>query len=517
MRVRWEGTADEWALAGPVIGRGTEATIYPVSGRPGMAAKVFHTSTGERADKIAALLAAPPAARWAQGHPVLAWPVGRLVAASSPTTVVGYLMPRVARARPLTDFCDPVARRLACPLFHHGYLLRTARNLAAAVQVVHEAGYVVGDLTESNVLVSSQALVTLIGVDGFQVRGPGRTYRCRAPRPDYTPPELQGSSPSHVDRRPEHDAFGLAVLIFQVLMQGIHPFDGVGTQEASLVARIAAGHFAYSFDRDVPVRPAPHAPPWEVLAPELQELFWRCFDEGQTRPESRPTAAQWREALDEADGRLEACGKNAQHVFPRGLDRCTWCALAEAEGRDPFPSIQEVQAAQRDRVLARPLPPPGAPEPAPAPAAAAGSGLGRLGASVERRPWLVWLGVVAAATMAGLLWALSNAPESAEVSPPAAVQPPVSRPAPEARPAPPEPDPAEAARLDLAEYRQAQEKYRQALQACNQVVQEQRRGLKTPQDVTEAARAVQQAWDHLQQAKRRLHEKVYGPEPAPGK
>jgi hypothetical protein len=112
--------------------------------------------------------------------------------------------------------------------------------------------------------------------------------------------------------------------------------------------------------------------------------------------------------------------------------------------------------------------------------------------------------------MAGLLWALSNASTPAEVPAPS-VRTPTTAPEPQGNPAAEEPDPAEAARQDLAEYRQAQEKYRQALQAYNQLVQEQRRGLKSAQEVAEASRLVQHEWDQLQKAKRRVHEKVYGP------
>ena len=69
----------------------------------------------------------------------------------------------------LFDVYNPGTRLQVCPLFHHGYLLRTARNLAAAVRAVHERGHVIGDLNESNILVNSMALVTLVDTDGAGV------------------------------------------------------------------------------------------------------------------------------------------------------------------------------------------------------------------------------------------------------------------------------------------------------------------------------------------------------------
>ena len=55
----------------------------------------------------------------------------------------------------------------------------------------------------------------------------GSYYRCPVGKPEFTPPELQGRLFAHLDRAPEHDLFGLAVLIFQLLMEGTHPFAGV--------------------------------------------------------------------------------------------------------------------------------------------------------------------------------------------------------------------------------------------------------------------------------------------------
>ena len=59
------------------------------------------------------------------------------------------------------------------------------------MRALHERGYVVGDVNESNILVNRGALVTLIDTDSFQVRSAEQVYRCRVGKPEYTPPELQ--------------------------------------------------------------------------------------------------------------------------------------------------------------------------------------------------------------------------------------------------------------------------------------------------------------------------------------
>src|SRR5262249_48651028 len=157
----------------------------------------------------------------------------------------GFLMPRIDNARGINEFYIPKARQQQCPLFHYGYLMRTARNLAAAVRSVHDRGYVVGDLSGANLFVTSQALVTLLDTDSFQVRTAEKIFRCRVGTPEYTPPELINARFADVDRGPEHDTFGLAVLIFQLLMQGTHPYAGIYTGEgepAPIPKRIIRGH-----------------------------------------------------------------------------------------------------------------------------------------------------------------------------------------------------------------------------------------------------------------------------------
>src|SRR5207249_1467726 len=100
-------------------------------------AKVYHRPAPEHADKLAAMLAAPPADPGAgSGHVSIAWPVDRLLSTTDAARVVGYLMPRVQNVRLIQEFYNPRARLQACPLFHYGYLLRTARNLAISVRAL---------------------------------------------------------------------------------------------------------------------------------------------------------------------------------------------------------------------------------------------------------------------------------------------------------------------------------------------------------------------------------------------
>jgi DNA-binding helix-hairpin-helix protein with protein kinase domain len=225
------------------LGAGGEARVYALPQQGALLAKIYHTPTPARARKLAAMLANPPDDPMAgQQHISIAWPVDLLQAVPS-RAVVGFVMPRVTGVQSIIDFYNPMTRRQRCPLFNYAYLHRTAHNLAATVRAIHARGYVIGDVNESNILVTDRALVTLVDTDSFQVRDfhTGVVYRCPVGREEFTPPELQGQSFEQIDRAPEHDLFGLSVLLFQLLLEGTHPFAGVfrgtGTDGSSTLNR----------------------------------------------------------------------------------------------------------------------------------------------------------------------------------------------------------------------------------------------------------------------------------------
>jgi hypothetical protein len=332
-----------------VLGTGGQARVFPVEGHPEWAAKVYHKPDFRHATKLAVMVANPPEDPMAaRGHASIAWPLDLLV--DSGGSVAGFLMPRVNGTRPIIDYFNPKTRRKACPGFNYFYLLRTARNLAAALHAIHSRGYVVGDLNDANILVSQTALVTLVDTDSFQVQDSqsGECYRCPVGRLEYSAPEVlarvsQGLSFASLDRKAEQDLFGLAVLLFQLLMEGTHPFAGVylGAADAPTYSeRILAGHFAYYQGQEKPYQPAPLAPPFELLHPFLQQTFMECFVEGQKQPGARHGAMAWVRLLDEVAREVVYCQANGQHAYWPHLKSCPWCERkARLGGRDPFPAL----------------------------------------------------------------------------------------------------------------------------------------------------------------------------------
>lgn len=348
------------------LGIGGEATVYGLPDQPFLAAKVYHRPTQAHARKLELMLEHPPGDPMAeQGHCSIAWPVDLLRPPGRRRRAVGYLMPKVVRTCPVIDVYSPHARLRQRPWFDYQRLMRTGYNLAKTVSAVHDAGYVIGDLNHTNILVSDGALVTLIDTDSFQVRDPrtGEVHRCPVFTPEFTPPELQRPASWKEHRSPEHDCFGLAVLIFLLLMGGGHPFAGIydGRGEPPpLAARIAAGHFPYSSRRRVPFHASLFSLPWDTLHYRLRELFLKCFEDGHEDPAVRPSGQAWQEALLKEADSLVTCASNGQHLYAGHLESCPWCQRAEKLGGwDLFPSEGAVARGQHIKSIPVPqtLPP----------------------------------------------------------------------------------------------------------------------------------------------------------------
>ncbi len=335
---------------GECLGQGGEARVFALKSNPDMAAKLYHHPTAERSQKLAVMIAHPPAQLTVNGQPVLAWPTERIFARIDTGPVTGFLMPRVAAGVPAVLLYNTKSRLASQPGFNWRYLVRAAMNLSLTFQKVHDSGYVVGDVNDQGVLVTESAVVALVDCDSFQVTDPrtGQVFRSTVGTSLFTPPELMGRSFAAIDRTQNHDLFGLAVIIYQFLM-GCHPFQ----------VKLPAGQDMFEIEDCIKrglypdVAPAaaqsPASPPLYVLPRTTRALFRAAFG---LAGDDRPTAAMWTQELWSIDRSLRLCATNANHYFSSHLTNCPWCdRAASLGGRDAFPSAD---AIRRGDHLARP-------------------------------------------------------------------------------------------------------------------------------------------------------------------
>ncbi len=352
---------------GPPLSRGGQGTIHVVRGVPERVLKRFHESELARVsdleERLRAMVAHRPEGwRETSGHTMLAWPSDVVLDGDR---FVGHVMPRLRLADVVelhvlanpSDRRDPGGSTPAwVRSFTWRHLVRTGANLALATDVLHRSGYVVGDFNERNILVRSDTRVTLVDCDSMQVPNPvsGVPFLCGVGRAEFTAPELLDVDIRTTPRRASSDLFALAVHVFQLVMEGVHPFDGVwhGDGEKPRHHELAReGMFTYAGDPLLSPRPA--AMPFELLPGEIRELFTRAFVLGARDPDARPTGREWHDALGRCAADLRTCAVVGRHVHPPHLPTCPWCAQsrrAAASRPEPGGPAAPTTARRRRRV-----------------------------------------------------------------------------------------------------------------------------------------------------------------------
>lgn len=306
MSTYYDKQGNKLRLGTKPLGGGGEAEVYNIVGIKTECAKIYKSPTKEQYQKLRAMIKNPPTdPMLSKGHRSIAWPLRLLFMDEKKRKFAGFVMPKLSRKsfNSLLQYSNPDNRNKK---FHGKFtwyhLLNTARNLASAVAAIHDRGYVIGDIKEVNILVSSDTLTTIIDCDSFQVTdtSTGKVYRCPVGTPEFTPPQFFGKTFADTDKTIEYDSFGLAVLVFKLLMEDYHPFGGkwLLSTSTTINEKIKNGLFPYGRKlREIDVPPT--APPFEMLHPEIQKLFSRCFVDGHTDPSKRPTAHDWFNVLRE--------------------------------------------------------------------------------------------------------------------------------------------------------------------------------------------------------------------------
>lgn len=314
---------------GKELGKGGEGSVYEVTNRPDIVAKVYHKRiTADRALKIEAMVAM----KTDRLLSLTAWPVELLRTLGG--NPCGLLMPKVSGYKDIHYLYSPKSRKVEFPNADWRFLIRSAANTARAFAVIHDAGCVIGDVNHGGVTVSDKATVKLIDCDSFQVFARGRKFLCEVGVPTFTPPELQGKTFHGVVRTPNHDNFGLAILIFHLLFMGRHPFAGrfLGRGEMSLEQAITECRFAYGANRaSVQMAPPPNMPDITSVSQPVALLMERAFSRAAANG-LRPTAREWITVLEGLEKQLKQCGVNVSHHYVNGLQTCPWCHIEAATG-----------------------------------------------------------------------------------------------------------------------------------------------------------------------------------------
>lgn len=331
-----------YSVIEPAIGKGGEGSVYGLSGMPDYVLKVFKDDkrTESRHRKLLTMVGTSLSPSAMQQ---ITWPVDVVYQNG---LFVGYVMPAIKNNEDLNVMYSD---KYICTLSEK---ITIAKNLCAAINAVHNAGQVCGDLNPKNIGVDPQsARVTLVDTDSYHITdsASSRVYRCEVGLPEYLPKEIQEkmkngqtlASTSLPTFSKYSDLFALAVHIFALLMNGCHPFACARNNKTNIgplsqsqpsvvvpqpIDNIVNGFFPFYTKKTGFTTPR-YAPEFDSLPQNIQNLFIRAFVNGHSNPTQRPDTVEWYKALTDMQQNLTVCNKNKNHMYSSHLKKCIWCEL----------------------------------------------------------------------------------------------------------------------------------------------------------------------------------------------
>ena len=324
---------NEKITLGALLNKGGAAgSIYVDATHEGSVAKIFHQK--EHSDtnrkKLQAMLHNRPDIPNRTHNDVeyiqISWPTALLE--DEQGFCVGYLMPLIdtKRAISLDHLIQKAVRKKLGISDKYVNRLYAAYNLTSVVAALHACGHYIVDLKPSNVSIYKKTmLVAMFDCDGFSIKGENDArYPAEFVSEEYIYPE--GMKQTCAEMGEEQDKFALAVIIFKLLNEGIHPFSGVPRKNENMLSiqeRIANYHYAYGIWPDSYQAPHPYSI-HDYFDKTTMNLFERAFNKGS----ERPSAIEWQQHLDYLINHRKQCKKDRNHIYftPKG---CGLCMVAE--------------------------------------------------------------------------------------------------------------------------------------------------------------------------------------------
>lgn len=305
---------------GELINKGGAAgKIYLNASNPNQVAKIFHNrnKSSTNRQKLEAMLLNrphfPAAVKDGINYVQIAWPEALLEDENG--FCVGYLMPfiKMSEAVSLDHLMQKAIRKKLHLPENYAYRIFAAYNLASMVTALHKCGHYIVDMKPSNVSVyKDNMMVAMVDSDGFSIKGERNRYPAEFVSEEYICPE--GMAQACDEMGEEQDKFALAVIIFKLFNNGIHPFSGVPRKNdedmLTIQNRIEQYHYAYGLWPDTYQAPHPYTI-HEYFDKQTLELFERAFSKGG----NRPSAYEWQEHLWKLMHNLKTCKKDPNHAY----------------------------------------------------------------------------------------------------------------------------------------------------------------------------------------------------------
>ncbi len=302
-----------------LLGEGGEGRIYLVEGQD-LACKVYFPDrvTEDKRKKLFLMLEKPVRQEG------VCWPLDMVDTAGG--RFAGYLMER-AQGVPMQRgmFLKQLLMQ-HFPTWTRKHLVELALTVLLKIQFLHRNNVLLGDISPLNILISSEKAVYFVDTDSFQVGD----YPCPVGTVTFTPPELQGKNFATFLRRPEHEYFAVATLLFMILLPGKPPYSmqGGGNPGENIMKQEFSYPFRSNTNGKTPLGPWRFI--WSNLPYRTKESFYECFAQGK-----RYAPEDWINVLEGYRSDL-AKGHVSDEIFPTTLKKINEHAVIKFGAKDLY-------------------------------------------------------------------------------------------------------------------------------------------------------------------------------------
>ena len=325
------------------IGSGGEGSVFKLAKNPNILVKIYSERALERMPdievKIKAMVHKKPGLLDYNGLTIIAWP--SYVVYDEFNKFQGYLMKRVQAKNQLSHVITPGLQKAKFPNITYYDRVVIAINLAKVMGFLHQNDTIIGDINTSDFFVYPGFEIGVVDTDSFQFSSNQKLFHCKVFTPDYTAPEVLEAKKKYtqeIKRIPNHDNYGLAILIFQILMYGVHPFSAriknvLGFDGNAINYTMEKEIFPYNY-QGTNIIPPKNAMPFSFLPKHIQELFNRAFQKHALSNNDRPTTEEWVKELKVLKDSLKKCKKDKTHFYPSHFQKCPICAREQTKDYD---------------------------------------------------------------------------------------------------------------------------------------------------------------------------------------
>lgn len=284
---------------GAPLACGGEGTIYQLADRADILIKIYHPvilSDHKKHSRLKEKISLMVKNKHLNDSDVLAWP--RLPLFTVPDGQwCGYAMYRRAGTSLRELLGNPRNIATTVPTWHRQHLVRLCLDFLDTIKFLSASRTLPVDFNPSNFLVDTQAVrLNFIDCDGYQFQGETRIHLGEAVLPEMAAPEVASrASWAESPVSPESLRFSVGMLLFYILNLGNSPYRHRNGSDP--VQNLINGSCALGRGANCRLPQGSAYLIWSHLIYDLKELFIRCFREGHSNTESRPSLAEWREAL----------------------------------------------------------------------------------------------------------------------------------------------------------------------------------------------------------------------------